>query len=221
MQGSHFAMIGQVRAYWEALRNGQALPHRAAIDPRGIEGALASAFLIERIAPGIARFRVAGNALNDLMGMDVRGMPISAMFDPSGRSRLASVLDAVFTGPSALDMALEADRGIGRPAMVGRMLILPLRDETGTDLALGCLATEGLIGRSPRRFYIARALQEPITVGPAIAPALARRPDRTPEKPGASGFAEPKSAFTPKAPAPKAPVSRHERPYLRLVRPDE
>ena len=31
-------------------------------------------FLIERIAPGHARFRLAGNMFHDLIGMDVRGI---------------------------------------------------------------------------------------------------------------------------------------------------
>jgi hypothetical protein len=70
-------MIAELRAYWEALREGEMLPRRDRVDPRGIAGALEHSFLIERIAPGVARFRISGMVFNDLMGMDIRGMPMS------------------------------------------------------------------------------------------------------------------------------------------------
>ena len=43
--------IAEVRAYWEALRNGRQAPLRSEIDPRGIERALEHAFITERVAP--------------------------------------------------------------------------------------------------------------------------------------------------------------------------
>ncbi|HEX9856966.1 MAG TPA: PAS domain-containing protein, partial [Paracoccaceae bacterium] len=174
--GTHHAMISEVRAYWEALRHGPRLPLRAQIDPRGIEGALEGAFILERVAPGIARFRLAGMQLVELIGMEVRGMPVSALFDPTGRQRLASGLEQVFTSPAVLDLRLEAERGIGRPSLTARMVVLPLRrDSDGADLALGCLATEGEIGRRPRRFFIANAMIEPLPTAdsrPQAAPQM-------------------------------------------------
>lgn len=202
-----FPAIAQVRGYWEGLRSGNALPLRSAIDPRGIEGALDCAFLLERIAPGIARFRLAGMALADLMGMDVRGMPLSAFVDPAGRERLGGVLEQVFSGPSVLDLSLEAERGIGRPALEGRMLILPVRGDAGADLALGCLATDGGTGRSPRRFHISRALLEPLSVSvPTPRPVAVPLP----------GLAETPRFFI------RPPATRATgKPYLRLVKSDE
>ena len=57
------------------------MPRRAEIDPRGIENALEYAFILERIAPGMARIRLAGIHLSDLMGMEVRGMPLTSFID--------------------------------------------------------------------------------------------------------------------------------------------
>ena len=88
------AMLEEVRAYWQGLRVGDALPLRDQIDPRGLRGALHGAFLIERIAPGIGRLRIAGMNFTDLLGMDGRGMPLSALFDPMSRARLGTLLDA-------------------------------------------------------------------------------------------------------------------------------
>lgn len=206
--------LAEVRAYWEALRHspdsrrrgGTGLPLRRAIDPRGIEGALDAAFMLERVAPGMARIRLAGTQLVDMMGMEVRGMPVSALFEPMARNRLAPALEEVFRSPAALTLRLEAERGIGRPALSARMLILPLEDDRGqSDLALGVLDLDGQIGRSPRRFAIAGLTREGI-----VATAPAARPAAPVSPPVAAGFAEPAMDFRP----------RILRPHLRLVKSD-
>ena len=171
--GPRFAVLAQVRAYWQGLRHGMALPQRDMIDPRGIAEALESTFLLERVAPGIARFRIAGMHLHDLIGLDVRGMPLSTLFDPAARTRLAEGLEAVFTTPAILEMWLEAERGLGRPRLEGRMLVLPLSDAQGdSTLALGCLALAGALGRAPRRFAMMGLMREALSVEQGADAAL-------------------------------------------------
>ncbi len=230
--GSRFAMLAEVRAYWEGLRDGGSLPARDHIDPRGIAGALENTFLLERVAPGVARFRIAGMQLHDLMGMDVRGMPMSALFEPAARNRLADGIEGVFSDPAVLELWLEAERGIGRPSLEGRMILLPLVGSKGeTDLALGCLAMEGALGRAPRRFAISGLMSEALEQRPAlrqeprvltdrrVPPVDAARPVSMPAPVTAlrpvqpAGFAEPPADFardfTPRPPRGK--------PNLRLV----
>lgn len=158
------AMIAEVRGYWQALRQGAELPPRAAIDPRGLRGALEGAFLIERIAPGMGRLRIAGMNFTDLMGMDARGMPLSALFDPMGRARLGTQLEQVFLRPAVLDLTLDCETGLGRPTLRGRMILLPLAGNGArAETALGCLALAGQIGRAPRRLTITASRLECIT----------------------------------------------------------
>lgn len=158
-----YPLIQQVRAYWEALRDGSSLPARALVDPRGLSGALEHTFLLERIAPGMSRFRLAGMHFFDLMGMEVKGMPLSALITPASRDQLAQDTDQLFAGRSILDLWLEAERGLGLPALKGRMILLPVTGTNGQpDMALGCLETYGDIGRKPRRFGIAQIVQEPV-----------------------------------------------------------
>lgn len=204
------AMLQQLRGYWEGLRENGALPRRARIDPRGIEGVLARAFLIERIAEGTARFRLAGSYFGDLMGMDVRGMPVSALFDPTARQRLADVLEPVFAVPGIAELQLEADRGLGRPALSGRMLILPVVGEREAPLAFGCFATIGLVGRGPRRFSLARAVVETVHLPGARGGAAAEVPALQ------SGWPEPRRVPKSEPPPRAAPGRRH----LRLVSSD-
>jgi hypothetical protein len=164
--GKSFGVLQEVRAYWEALRSDGTLPRRDQLDPRGIAGALENVFLLERIAAGHARIRLAGMQLTDLMGMEVRGMPLTALFEPAARARLTDALEPVFAAPSGLELWLEAERGLGRPALEARMILLPLTGSLGEpSLALGCLAFSGPIGRAPRRFTLAGMVREPLALG--------------------------------------------------------
>ena len=122
----HQPVLAVVEDYWDSLRDGRLLPGRDEIDPRALSGALSRAFLVERIAPGQARFRVAGSHLADLVGMEARGMPVSALFEPEARTRLSEALEAVFEAPAVVRMALSSAGGIGRPALTGGMVLLPL-----------------------------------------------------------------------------------------------
>ena len=150
-----FSALSQVESYWEALRGSRLVPKRSEIDPRGIEHALEYTFVLERIAIGMARFRIAGSHLCNIMGMEVRGMPLSSFITPSGRETLGSVLEDVFQSPSACELEMEAEVGRKKPAMEARMVLMPLRSDLGdVSRILGCFVAKGELGTQPRRFEI-------------------------------------------------------------------
>lgn len=197
-------ILGELRGYWEGLRHGRAIPDRADVEPRGIRRALDYAFILERIAPGAARFRLAGRHLVDLMGMEVRGMPLCALLHTSSRGRLSDVLESVFRGPQIAEIVLDSPAGYGRPALSGRMLLLPLRSDLGdVTRALGCLIAEGRIGEAPRRFDLRSDAEFPVIPG-------ARVLEPSPSSPG---FAEPPPRWggTPLAEPPSKDASPEER----------
>ncbi len=203
-RGPAHPALAQLRGYWEALRAGGALPSRSEIDPRGIELALEYAFIAERVAPGVASFRLAGMHLAELMGMEVRGMPLTTFFEPMSREEVMRQIERAFDGSEAVELALEAESGIGRPALAARMLLLPLRDEAGqVARLLGGLVAEGKIGRAPRRFRLASVVVAP----PAMRP---QEPAQLQPAPPAAGFFEPVAPFDR---APEKPRGAH----LRLV----
>lgn len=147
--------LSQLRGYWEGLRAGQRLPARSDIDPRGIERALEYAFVAERIAPGVARFRLAGMHLSDLMGMELRGMPLSCFFEPAARDDVQKHVERAFSEPAAVELHLESSGGFGRAALRAKMILLPLRGEGGqVSRVLGGLVAEGKMGSAPRRFTL-------------------------------------------------------------------
>lgn len=160
------------RAYWESLCQGAEVPHRSQIDPRRIGGLLSNAFIAERIAPGVTRLRIAGLHLSDLMGMEVRGMPLSSFIAPAARERFALALVDLFERPARLEFDLRAGPGLGRPEMTGQMMLMPLRSDLGdVSRALGCLVTQGEIGRASRRFEVEAVRIRPVeTVAAQVTP---------------------------------------------------
>ncbi|WBU57795.1 PAS domain-containing protein [Paracoccus sediminicola] len=174
-------ITAEMRAYWESLRRGRAIPERADVEPNGIRQALDYAFILERIAPGAARFRLAGRHLVDLMGMEVRGMPVCALLNTESRGRFSDVLETVFRGPQIAEMVLRAPPGYGRPELCGKILVLPLKSDLGDiTRALGCLVTKGEIGRGPRRFDVAAETLFPVIDGAQTLPPRSGKPTGTP-----------------------------------------
>lgn len=197
------AAMADFTAYWQGMRRGADVPRRSDIDPRGIEPLLPNAFVAERIAPGLARIRIAGSHLTDLMGMEVRGMPISAFIIPAHRDALSHHLVRLFDEPATLRLTLAASNGHGARGPGGTMLVLPLRSDLGDiSRALGCLVTEGMPGPTPCRFTIAKA-----QITPLPPPAPSRVPAQTAPR------------ILPEASQAEAPnPHRAERPHLRLVK---
>ncbi len=205
----HSAAVDDFIAYWQRMRRGMDVPRRSDIDPRGIEPLLANAFVAERIAPGLARMRIAGSHLTDLMGMEVRGMPISAFITPAHRDALSHHLVRLFDQPAMIRLSLESPGRPGAPGLRGDMLILPLRSDLGDiSRALGCLVTEGNVGRGPRRFDITYAQITPLEgAAPMIAPAGTPAPRSVPSRSKAEAAADT-----------VAPQRKGERAYLRLIK---
>lgn len=179
-------ILNELRAYWHDLRHGRSVPCRSDIDPRDIPRVLDHAFILERIAPGAARFRLAGSHLIDLMGMEVRGMPACAYVTPTSRGRFSDVLESVFKAPQIAEMRLQAPRDYARPPLEARMLLLPLRSDLGdVTRALGCLVAEGALGAPPRRFDL---------VGDEVMPIIEGGVTLAPS-PSMIGFAEDDAPF--------------------------
>lgn len=164
-------------AYWHALCQDGQIPARSAIDPRGIESALENAFLLEKISPTMAKIRVAGSLMSDLMGMDVTGMPLSTLIAADDRDAFGAAVGSLFAGPSIVKMALKGQEGFGRPALAGSLIILPLRSDFGeVTRALGAIVTDSKIGRAPRRFHVADVSVKTLDLQPARPKASSPAP---------------------------------------------
>lgn len=204
----HQRDLSKLFSYWNSMRRDGDVPLRTEIDPRGIEELLRNAFIAEKVSPGLARLRIAGSHLTEIMGMEVRGMPLSSLIDLSDRTRLSDALVDLFERPAQIRIDLSAPGSFRRAPMTGTLMLLPLRSDLGDiSRALGCLITTGDVGHTPRRFKISDIEITPIQMTEAAKTK--------------QGFAEKQKIFGKPTPAvsrqPEDKPSSSERPYLRLV----
>ncbi len=171
------ALLADLERYWAELCGADRLPFRSEIDPARIDTALPHSFVLQRVAPRVGRIRVAGRALSDLLGLDPRGMPLTAFFTPVGREVVGGHLSDVFDRPALVDLPVVSPRGLGRPKLDGRLLLLPLAGENGiATMALGALVTEGAAGRTPRRFDVVPGMSSRVIPVLGMVPAVAPNP---------------------------------------------
>ena len=140
----------QAEAHWEKLRSGDPIPAQGDVPDAHFDDMMAHCFVLERVAPTIARFRIAGKHVTELMGMDARGMPLSVLFSATGRDDLAQVMQTVCDDPEVAEIPVTATRGLRRTVMRGRILLLPLRDRNGkVSRIFGAMVFDCLLYTSP------------------------------------------------------------------------
>lgn len=213
---SGYAPLSLVEAYWDALSAGREMPKRAEIDPRGIESALEYAFILERVAPGVARMRIAGTHLHDIMGMEARGMPLTAFFQQDVRIRIAGLLEEVFQTPATAEVKMICEAGPDGPALDARMILLPLKSDLGdVSRILGCLVCRGPLGDVPRRFDVADIKVRKL--GKAASFQSESAPLHIPQ---IQGFAESQTDFVSSTPlqCDEDGSAKKRPPYLRLIK---
>lgn len=161
--------IDRVCAYWGSLPRDGLAPDRAALDASMMAHALPDVFIAELVTPRVARLRLVGHRVEDLMEMEVRGMPLTALFTGPARDVLTDAVEQVGRGARVL-LPVEGERGFGLPTMTGQLALLPLCDGTGAiTRVLGVLEIQGSIGRKPRRLNVT-------TSAPLALPALQEMP---------------------------------------------
>ena len=211
--------LKELREYWSELRAGRMVPLRSEIDPREIAGTLEFSFIVERIEPGVVRFRLAGAHLNDMMGMEVRGMPLTAILSPESRNDFKDHLESLFMKPETQQHRLKS-ADPSRP-LDATLLLLPLKNDMGeVDRAIGCLISEGQAGIKPHRFKLVESEVTDLRTGRMTrqrqeVQAAAPAPVPTPT-PAAAGTPEAGAAYSNETRDAVQPSSG--RAHLRLVK---
>ncbi len=213
-ESKSYASLKIIESYWESVRKGRLVPNRFGVDPRGLSGALSNAFILERISGGLARFRIAGSLITEPAGAELRGVPMSALFNGESRDELADAINAAFDDPSIIRLKVSSAASIGRPAMDGNMILLPLRGDLG-DIAriLGGFEITGDLGSSPRKFRIDAQSRHGLT-GYAGADVLQFSEDNRERRSPLKSIENPKhNAMKARSNA----VANDDRPKLSLV----
>ncbi|MEM1343593.1 MAG: PAS domain-containing protein [Pseudomonadota bacterium] len=233
------AMIGtEIRAlhrYWERLRNGRDVPYRAEVDPRDMTCDVRYLFVLEDLGEGNLRFRLAGTALNEAFGVDLRGMSARTLMQGRARESFTALIQETLAEPGVGYARLDAPDDDDE---LWEVVLLPLRSDLGAvDRVLGGLVPvrRGRQARGTGRLRLTIAkmsilgLEESAPRGrPGLPVPLGQPPLPV------AGFAEEQAAFEgPKAPGPLRAIegglgtdarpagqARERRDHLRLVRDD-
>ena len=115
--------------HWVSRRQGLCLPRREDLDPGAIRAHLAAILIVEVEPQGRVRFRLAGSALRDILGREMRGRWIDELDPP--------ISDMWSLGlSSALDQLRPVGGLIERDADCHAWLRLPLHSAASRALVL-------------------------------------------------------------------------------------
>ena len=178
--------------YWNRLRAGRKTPLRSDIDPRDMACDARNLFILENLGRGNIRFRLAGTAIVDAFGMELRGMNARAIMVTGSRESFTALINETLEDPG---IGYARLRNAADESGIWEINLLPLRSDFGAiDRVIGCLhplvGTPGKNPGAPLRFRI-----EHMSVDPIEARAL--------DAQGAfAGLAEPEKTFLPRSAEP-------------------
>jgi hypothetical protein len=78
--------------YWKSLRGGSALPDQSKIQPRALKKILPHVFILDGTDCDNPLYRLAGTAICDLFGLELRGCSFLANWETQSRRTVASLL---------------------------------------------------------------------------------------------------------------------------------
>ncbi len=209
--------------YWERLRAGRPCPYRAEIDPRDMDGDARHLFVLEDLGQGNLRFRLAGSALLDAFGYELRGMSARSIMAGPARASFVALIAETLAEPGVGYARLFAPDGV----TVWEVILLPLRGNFGQiDRLLGCL--HPVSGRTPEAGDVPlRFTIDAMSIRPVNEAADADQGDAMP----LAGFGEDPAGFEGAAGSgltaidgglgESARTDDGERPKLRVVKTDE
>lgn len=139
-------------AYWNAVRGTHLAPRRFDIEPAKISGILSSTFMLERIDAKTYRYRLAGTAVCNLFGAELRGTNFLDGWPPDDHLLLTRRF-SVLSGRGAAELIHLEAAPTGRASVPFELLLLPLRHTGETlDRVLGsfvALDNPGWLGHLP------------------------------------------------------------------------
>lgn len=125
--------------YWEHIRGNADAPLRRLIQPSAISHILPELFILENTADDNPRFRLAGTAICNLMGREIRGENFAALWAGSQQDDPVCIAAGVMTHVVPASINATGYCISGR-SMMFEMVLLPLRSSSDTcDRLLGCL----------------------------------------------------------------------------------
>ncbi|MFK0165599.1 PAS domain-containing protein [Rhizobium sp. NPDC090279] len=125
--------------YWEHIRGNADAPLRNLIQPSAIGSILPELFILENTPDDNPRFRLAGTAICNLMGREIRGENFGALWAGSQQDDPARIAAGVMTHVVPASIHATGYCISGR-SLTFEMILLPVRTSSAAcDRLLGCL----------------------------------------------------------------------------------
>ena len=146
-------------AYWNRIRGSEPAPRRSDIEPGDIRRVLPDTFILEVIAAGNHRVRLAGTRMCSLYGREIKGSNFLDLWSDEDRATIAGAAERV--SEDAAGVVIEVDLFSARDRSVTcEFLLLPLRHGvTSHDRILGSCA----VHRRPYWFGTDRIVRQAVS----------------------------------------------------------
>lgn len=120
-----------LHAYWEELRDGRFTPLRSEVEPTEISALLPNTFILERNGGEEARFRMTGDAVCDLIGIELNGMNLGSIWADASRGRISQLIEGVTSAPATGVVAGKSPAVGAIDGTLAEFCFLPLRADSG------------------------------------------------------------------------------------------
>ena len=129
----------EIFTYWEHIRGNADAPLRNLIQPSAVSHILPELFILENTADNNPRFRLAGTAICNLMGREIRGENFAALWAGSQQDDPVHIAAGVMKHVVPASINATGYCISGR-SMAFELMLLPVRTSSDTcDRLLGCL----------------------------------------------------------------------------------
>lgn len=125
--------------YWSKLKGERIAPRRFDIEPSRIAGILPHTFILETVATGRYHYRIAGTAICEAYGCELREENYLTRWTSGDRIALSRALAHVSRGTHVVQLTVTARTATGLSlGLIGLLLPLVHTDDT-IDRIIGCL----------------------------------------------------------------------------------
>ncbi|MEM8987018.1 MAG: PAS domain-containing protein [Pseudomonadota bacterium] len=123
--------------HWRARRNGAA-PDRSQIDPTALKPALANIFILERADRAYMPFRLAGSALCDMFGKELRAQNFFDLWCDDAKRQVQNRISEMLGAVAPMALIAKAERMDSASAHI-EWVFAPVRSARGPlDRVIGC-----------------------------------------------------------------------------------
>ncbi len=116
--------------YWNTVRDGRTAPQRIEIDPSALSKILSQTIILEVSDANNLPFRIAGTAVCEFLGAEMRGRNFMELWTLSDRRKLQATFDTSLASGMPVT-ANVSSRAFGDTVQTSEILLLPLHDHHG------------------------------------------------------------------------------------------